>query len=298
MRRIRKLFQRARLSPRALFRRVRATAYDQLLRFGWKPPRLDQQKTAYVIGLLGSGRWYLNELIMDNLGPRAKYFRDVFDFRFHPAPTSMIYSGHCTLCHESFGLRPPAVTRQILEAVQHDDADLIFIYRHPLDSLLTNWAWCRALFHQGEAYSGISQIYRDTAQLCTDLEQNFPEFLSFAAGGRLYYWARTGTPFLSFSEFVEETELYVRTATLALRLEDFMTDPNAEFARLAKVLSVDLGSRRGAIALPRSRPYRYRSVIRQVPRFRRFVDALDPETRKRIEIIGYTIESASGPVSA
>ena len=56
----------------------------------------------------------------------------------------MIYSGHATIRHVSLAIRMlPAVTSRVLEAVRSGFADLIFIYRHPLDSLLTNWIWWR-----------------------------------------------------------------------------------------------------------------------------------------------------------
>jgi hypothetical protein len=46
----------------------------------------------------------------------------------------MIYSGHATMKHISRAQEPPAVMRRILEAVRSGFADVIFIYRHPLDS--------------------------------------------------------------------------------------------------------------------------------------------------------------------
>ena len=52
-------------------------------------------KTAYIIGLFGTGRRYINELMLQNIGERAKYFRDTI--RLHPGPTPMIYSGHATV---------------------------------------------------------------------------------------------------------------------------------------------------------------------------------------------------------
>ena len=60
----------------------------------------------------------------------------------------MIYSGHATMRHVSRGQMPPAVMSHILEAVRSGFADLIFVYRHPLDSLLTNWVWWRT-YHRG-----------------------------------------------------------------------------------------------------------------------------------------------------
>ncbi len=123
------------------FAGTRATVRYHLLERGWNVPRLGNDRTAYIIGLFGTGRWYINELILQNIGERAKYFRD--RIRFHPGPTSMIYSGHATMKHVSRVQALPAVTSRILEAVRSGFADLIFVYRHPLDSLLTNWIWWR-----------------------------------------------------------------------------------------------------------------------------------------------------------
>jgi hypothetical protein len=100
---------------------------------------LGNDRTAYVIGLFGSGRTYINELMLHNIGERARYLRDFI--RLHPGPTRMIYSGHATMKHFSRGQHSPAVMGGVLEAIRSGFADLIFVYRHPLDSLLTNWIW-------------------------------------------------------------------------------------------------------------------------------------------------------------
>jgi hypothetical protein len=92
---------------------------------------------------------------------------------------------------------------------------------------------------------------------------------------------------LSFPEFVEETELFLPSATLALRLEDFMTDPLKEFSKIARVMSVDLDLSRLRVASPRTKPYGYLAVKEKVPRFRSFIDGLNAETKRRIKKIGY-----------
>ena len=104
-------------------------------------------KTAYVIGLFGTGRRYINELLREKrISEKGrKYFRDAI--RLHPGPTPMIYSGHATMRHASRGQELPAVMRSILEAVRSGFANLVFLHRHPLDSLLTNWIWWRAYIH-------------------------------------------------------------------------------------------------------------------------------------------------------
>ena len=55
----------------------------------------------------------------------------------------MIYSGHATMRYRFATQESPEVMSRILEAVRSGFADLIFVYRHPLDSLLTNWVWWR-----------------------------------------------------------------------------------------------------------------------------------------------------------
>jgi hypothetical protein len=243
------------------------------------------ERTAYIIGLFGTGRRYINELMLGNIGERAKYFRDTI--RLHPGPTSMIYSGHATIRHDSRLQYPPAVTSRILEASGAGFADLIFVYRHPLDSLLTNWVWWRNYIRDNRAISGISQVYENIDDLCADLEQKFSDFEAFAAGDSDFFAGVPGPRFLSFQEFVEETELHVQSATLALRLEDFMIDPSKEFSRIVEVMSVDLDLSRSSITPPRTKPYGYRAVRDKVPRFRRFIDGSDEATKRRIEKIGY-----------
>jgi hypothetical protein len=208
----------------------------------------------------------------------------------HPGPTPMIYSGHATVRHACRMQYPPVVTSRIVGAVRSGFADLIFVYRHPLDSLLTNWIWWRSYIRDNRSISGISQAYQTTDDLSADLEQNFFDFETFAAGDPNFFAGAPGPRFLSFSEFVEETELHIQSATLTLRLEDFMIDPAKEFSKIVEVMSVDLDVSRLCVASPKSKPYGYQAVQEQVPRFRDFINGLDAETRRRIEKIGYNVE--------
>jgi len=265
-----------------------ATVRHYLGDWDWRVPRLGSDRTAYVIGLFGSGRWYTSELILRNLGKRAKYFRD--EIRFHSGPTSMIYSGHATMRHVSRAQSSPEVTSSILESVRSGFADLIFIYRHPLDSVLTNWVWWRTYMNiRDDRISGISGLYKNADDLCADLEQNFSEFKAFAEGDPDFFAALPGRRFLSFPEFVEETALHLPSATLTLRLEDFMIDARKEFSRIVDVMSVDLDLSRLRVAPPRTEPYRYLAVKEKVPRFRNFINELDAATKGRIEKIGYEL---------
>jgi hypothetical protein len=285
-----KLIRFSRKPPREQLRVVRATVDHHLIERGWRVPRLGNDRTAYIIGLFGVGRHYINELMLQNMGERARYFRDVIHPRFHPGPTSMIYSCHATMKHDCWGHRSPAVTSRMLEAVRLRFADLIFVNRHPLDSLLTNWIWLRTWGREKDMISGISQLYRCTDDLCAELEQNFLEFKAFAEGDRAFFAVLPGPRFMSFQEFVEETELFLQSATLTLRFEDFKIDPLKEFSKIVEVMSADLDLSCLRIAPPSAKPYRYLAVKEKVPRFRNFIEGLDQETIGRIERSGYDVD--------
>jgi hypothetical protein len=245
-------------------------------------------RTLYVVGLFGTGRLYVDDLVIRNIGERSRYCRD--QIRLHPGPTPMIYSGHVTLRHTSRAQSLPIVMRGILEAIQSGFADSVFVYRHPIDSLLTNWVWWRTYLRNSTVVAGISEAYDNTEDLCAGLERNFPEFLMFAAGDPDFFAAAPGPGFLSFAQFVEETELHLQVATLSVQLEDFIVDPRKEFAKIADVMSVDLDVSQLCLAPPKTKPYRHRDVMEKVPRFRNFVNGLDRVTRGRIEKVGYQLQ--------
>jgi hypothetical protein len=252
---------------------------------GWKVPHHGNDRTAYIIGLFGSGRWYLNELIVAHCGKRARYLRD--SIRLHPGPTSMIYSGHATLKYLSRFQAVPGDSVRIVQAVSSGIANSVFIYRHPLDSLLTNWLWWRTYLRENRWIHGISQIYTNTNDLCADLEADFDNFRAFAEGDPAFLRQAPGPRFLSFAEYVEETELHVQSATLALRLEDFMADPTKEFLRMTRAMSIEVRLNGRPVVPPRTTGYRWLAVKDGVPQFRSFVDELDAETKRRIAQIGY-----------
>ena len=154
---------------------------------------MGNDRTAYVIGLFGTGRWYINTLLLYNIGERADYFRDTL--QFHPGPTSMIYSGHATMKYVSRMQYQPDVANRILESVRSGSADLIFIYRHPLDSLLTNWVWWRTYLRENRSILGIPDVYKDTSEFCADLSQNFSESEAFACGDLKFFAGAPRPPF-------------------------------------------------------------------------------------------------------
>ena len=281
---VQKFVRLARKSPREQWQVVRNKWIES--EWYWKIHPVND-RTAYLIGLFGSGRQYVTELMLQHIGERAKYLRQ--KIRLQVGPTSMIYSGHATIKHVSNDQATPAITSGILEVVRSGFADLIFVYRHPLDSLLTNWVYWRAYVRDRSEIWSISHAYKNRDDLCADLDRNFLEFKAFAEGHPNFWAALPGPRFLSFSEYVEETELFIQSATLALRLEDFTIDPVKEFHKIAEVMSVDLDLSRSQVVPPRTKPYGYWGVREKVPQFRDFINELNEETKSRIDKIGYNV---------
>lgn len=263
-------------------------AVSEPIRSGhWRVPRFGNDKTTYLVGLYGSGRFYIVALMLQSLGPRAKYIRE--RIRFHPRPTSMIYTGHATMRYASRGQRLPVVTRRIMEAVESGIADLIFVYRHPLDSLLTNWVWWDTYLRDKRIIDSISDVYKSRDELGVALGRDFQEFKAFAEGDPAFFNGSRGPRFLSFSEFVEETALFLESATLAVRLEDCMIDPHKEFSKIVEIMSVRVDLNGLCVPPPRAKPYGYLAVQEKVPQFRDFINSLDLQTKRRIEKIGYKL---------
>ena len=204
----------------------------------------------------------------------------------------MIYSGHATIKYERDAY-PPAVTRAIVKAITSGFADSIFIYRHPLDSLLTNWVWWRTLIRENNESGVITTNYKNTDDFCVDLDRNFLDFKAFAEGdpdflaGKPNLRKHHKRGFLSFSEFVEETELQLRPHSLALRLEDFTIDPVKCFSKIAAMMSIDVDSTGLRVPPPQTKPYRYLAIKGEVTQFKNFIDGLNAETKRRIANIGY-----------
>ncbi|MGH7754843.1 MAG: hypothetical protein ACREM8_00965 [Vulcanimicrobiaceae bacterium] len=227
-------------------------------------------------------------MMQQNIGERAVYLRD--GLGLYQGPTSMIHSGHSTIKHVSRAHRPPSITSRLLESVRLRFADVIFIYRHPLDSLLTNWLFWRNVIRDGRPGLLTSEAYASADDFSADVESHFSELKALAEGDPDFLAVLPKGPrFMSLEEFVEETTLFVQCAPLALRLEDFSIDPLKEFSKIVDVMSADVDLSRLRLNPPRSRPYGYLAVKERVPQFRNLIDGLNAETKRRIEKIGYTV---------
>ena len=132
-------------------------------------------------------------------------------------------------------------------------------------------------------------MFANTDELCAYLEQHFADFRAFAEGDPSFFASLPGARFLSLAEFVEETELYLTAATLALRFEDFVVDPGKQFSKIAEVMEIPHGLSPLGLNPPKSKPYGYLAVKEKVAAFRDFVNELDAATKEGIQRLGYKL---------
>ena len=69
-----------------------------------------------------------------------------------------------------------------------------------------------------------------------------------------------------------------------------MVDPSQQFSKIVELMSIDLDLGQLCLAPPRTKAYGYLAVKEKVPRFRSFINALDADTKRRIQEIGYSLE--------
>jgi hypothetical protein len=255
-------------------------------------PRL--RKPTYIVGLYGTGRSYINSLIMNSGLDIAYYFRNGLYQYFGTVPA--IFSGHTNLIYEGgvFLEHPASFGRALLDRAAARLINLIFIYRHPLESLLTNWVWFRHFHQFKKMTSGIEDVYKSKEDFHRDLNDNIYEFSLFCGGskdfGRITAGKEVTLTFLSLLEFIDETEAFIGNPNVhCFRFEEFGSNAVGEVTRLISIMAPDLTPKFDNVTVPRSLPGRYESSKENSPSFRALMKTLPTEIAKRIIAMGYSV---------
>jgi hypothetical protein len=250
------------------------------------------RRPTYIIGIFGSGRMYLTSLVLHTDPEVAYYYRG--EWRHYLGNIPVILSGHVTSMYEGAFCDRPDYGRVLLERAAAGLINLVFVYRHPLDSLLSNWVWFRKFLRQEKPASGIAASYKTEADLHRDLSENFDEFCLFCEGSKDFARVATGTSrdwrFLSLLEFIHETEVFLSSANVhAFRFEDFQIDAATQFKRFASILAPDLPPKLDQLPAPQAASSRYLSARENVSAFRAKIDSLPTHITKRIVALGYSV---------
>lgn len=249
-------------------------------------------RPTYLLGLYGTGRWYINQLIMRSAGAWSYYFQDRLGIQLDGPP--VIWSGHTTV-------QKPVVAghagsdygQSILDLGRNGLANIVFLYRHPLDSAISNWVWWRTLLEQKRYIMGIGERYKTDDELFADLRANFYEFALFCTGSidfmKLY--GAPYPPFFSLTDFVSETAYFLNCDFVhKFRFEDFLADPRAQFSRFMNIVDPSAQLSLEDLAEPKAaKKSKYVLAMEQVSEFKQLMDTLPRQLRADIRKMGYDL---------
>ena len=116
---------------------------------------------------------------------------------------------------------------------------VIFMLRHPLDTLFSNFFWWHHCLSIKNSHSlGISSLYRNLDDFIEFLEINIQDFENFIYTGEITPGNNGFGKFLTFSEFLIETINWMQLNNVhVFKFEDFLVDYDAQIERLEYIFS-------------------------------------------------------------
>jgi hypothetical protein len=247
-----------------------------------------------VIGLFGTGRTYFSSAFLGH-PTLAPFYQEGLASCGMYAAHSLICSGHATLRHESSFQMAPEQTEALLLGPLHDGYHrILFVLRHPVDSLFSNWAWWRRFCETGVQHKGaVKEVFGGNPGLIDDIRAHIPAFLSFMAEGCVP--SKPGGPaehlrFLSFEQMLEESLAWMDVpGVVSLRFEEVHAHLDSVSDTLTGLLS-----RRpwGSLVLepPVSAAFNYRQIIKDHPDIQSLVSAgIGREGSEKLARMGYSL---------
>lgn len=265
---------------------------------GWNASRLAEVaamagrvKSTAMIGLFGTGRTYLTDLVLSQPQIGLLLHHSLHSVG-NPSRFPVICSGHATMLRTSSLQHPPAFSEQRLIApMQTGLHNIVLAVRHPLDALLSNWAWWRHYSQtRTEHLLGINGVFGSTERFCADVEANIEAFTAFATNGDLSKLGIEDMTFLSLEEFLDETLAWMNIEGVQImRFEDFTEPSGRQFEALNRCFFPN-GDLRLTPVLPRAKPYPYREIVAASSRIKNVLEELlSPSIREKIAHSGYAI---------
>ena len=192
-----------------------------------------------IIGLLGSGRTLLNNILDKSISYQFLKHEGLENCGFK-SRIPMIYSGHATLkTVSSFQKNPDFSKKKLIEPLANGCHQMIFMLRHPLDSLFSNYFWWQHCILINSAHSlGISSVYRGLDEFIEKIESDIVSFCHFVETGEITKNNNGFGKFLSLNEFIYETFLWSQVPSMnVFKFEDFLDDYLGQIEKLEILLS-------------------------------------------------------------
>jgi hypothetical protein len=249
-------------------------------------------KPLVVIGLFGTGRTYFSNAFLSNPTLAPLYQEGLASCGMY-ASHSVICSGHATLKHESsFQMAPDQTGELLLRPLSDEFHCILFVKRHPVDSLFSNWAWWRRFCDTGIPHNGaVKEVFGGNRGLIEDIRSNLPAFLKFMAEGIVPSRPNDpaeGNRFLSFEQMLDESLAWMEVpAVVSIRFEEIHEHLDTVSDTITNLLSRrPWGSL--VLELPVSTAFNYRQIFRDHPDIQSLVCAgIGRESSDKLLRMGY-----------
>ncbi|OAH08972.1 hypothetical protein pfor_3c0292 [Rhodobacteraceae bacterium SB2] len=264
-------------------------------------------KPLVIIGLFGTGRTYFSHAFLNNSTLAPLYQEGLASCGHYPRH-SVICSGHATLKNPSSFQMAPDQTHELLLCPLHDGFhSILFITRHPVDALFSNWAWWRRFCDTGMPHNGaVKQVFGNNRGLIEDIQSNKTAFLKFMAEGRVpwpqsYSSSKIGSifrdykksgcdKFLSFEQMLDESLAWMDIpGVVSLKFEDIH-----EHLETVSDTITNLLTRRPwgslTLELPLSTAFNYRQIFEDYPEIQSLVcSEISVEGYDKLLQMGYNV---------
>jgi hypothetical protein len=189
----------------------------------------------------------------------------------------------------------PEQTRELLLCPMREGFHcILFVTRHPVDSLFSNWAWWRRFCDTGiQHQGGVKEVFGGNRGLIEDIRSNLPAFLKFMAEGRVPSLPNDlaeGNRFLSFEQMLDESLAWMGVpGVVPISFEEI----HKHLDTLSKTIT-NLLTRRpwGSLIfeLPASSAFNYRQIFKDYPDIQSLVCAgIGRESSDKLARMGYCL---------
>lgn len=249
-------------------------------------------KPLIVIGLFGTGRTYFSNAFLSN-STLAPLLQEGLASCGVYASHSVICTGHATLKHSSsFQMEPDQTDKLLLCPLRDGFHCILFVTRHPVDSLFSNWAWWRRFCDTGIPHHGaVKEVFGGNRGLIEDIRSNKKAFLKFMTEGRVP--SRPNYPaevyrFLSFEQALDESLAWMGVPGVVSIMFEGIHD---HLDKVSDTITTLLARRRWGsliLELPVSSAFNYRQIFGDYPDIKSLVcDGIGRESSDKLTRMGY-----------
>lgn len=253
------------------------------------------ERSLVIVGLFGTGRTYFSDQILQHPATGPIYQEGLAScgyFEHH----RFICSGHATLRHvSSFQMEPNETEKRLILPLRQGHHNILFILRHPFDSLFSNWAWWRRYCESQVLHKqAVVGVFGGNDGLAEDIRLHRDAFIAFLTEGKvpaLNGRVETREHFLSLDAILEESMLWLGIEHVkSLRFEQVHEDPEA----VARTISETIfrpGTSNLSLTVPKSNSFNFRTVFQEYPDIASLVKShCSRAAIEKISSLGYEID--------